>query len=67
MSITTKSKKGFRTIGTAQELGCDPDGGKWVAICETHCTVVNVATKAIALTLSTDDFCEYCQSQEAPR
>lgn len=48
------------TIGTAEELGLDPDGGKYVVICEGHKAIVNVDTKAKALKVQPYDFCEDC-------
>jgi hypothetical protein len=48
------------TVGTAEELGCDPDGGKWVVLCEEHSTLVNVDTRKIARAVDVRDFCEAC-------
>ena len=31
-------------IGKAKDLGCDPDGGKWVVICDTHGMIFNAKT-----------------------
>jgi hypothetical protein len=63
MTITTRTERAtgaILTIGTAVELGVDPDGGKWVVVCEKHATLVNVATKAHAMSTSARDFCDTC-------
>jgi len=31
-------------IGKAKDLGCDPDGGKWVIICRVHGLIWNAKT-----------------------
>tara|TARA_Y100000310_G_scaffold122222_1_gene120874 strand:- start:83 stop:376 length:294 start_codon:yes stop_codon:yes gene_type:complete len=31
-------------IGTAEDLGCDPEGGRWVAICKRHMAIGNWRT-----------------------
>jgi hypothetical protein len=57
----TRTPRGYRTaltVGTAEALGCDPEGGKWVVICEAHGTLVNVDTRAVAMAIRADDFCE---------
>ena len=56
-----RSKYGLRTYGTAADLGMDPDGGKWVVICDEHHTCVNVDTKAQAAKMHTSEFCEECE------
>ena len=65
MSVTTVKgwKLGHRTIGTAEEMGCDTDGGKWVVICEKHDTLINVDTLEIAWTVATFEFCERLRSE----
>lgn len=61
---TTRSAiLGHRTVGTAEALGLDPEGGKWVVICEDHHTVVNVDRRTLARSLATYEFCEECQPQ----
>lgn len=57
-----RSKYGLRSYGTAEEMGLDPDGGRWVVTCDEHHTCVNVDTKAIALTLHTYEFCNECEA-----
>jgi len=37
------------TIGKAADLGCDPDGGKWVIICQVHGLIFNYPTKKSAI------------------
>ena len=54
----TRDTGDLLTVGTALELGCDPDGGKWVVICEEHSTLVNVDTKQIAMDTRAIDFCD---------
>jgi hypothetical protein len=56
-----RSKYGLRTYGTAEELGMDPDGGKWVVVCDDHHTCVNIDTKAHAMVIHTSEFCEECE------
>lgn len=63
MSAVTRIPRGSAvpvTVGRALDLGLDPDGGKWVVICEHHSTVVNVDTKAAALAVRSDEFCAAC-------
>lgn len=56
-----RSKYGLRTYGTAEELGLDPEGGKWVVICDDHGTIANMDTKRLAMMTATDEFCEECE------
>lgn len=55
---------GRRMVGTAEEMGLDPEGGKWVVTCEDHGTVVNVDTRAQALATSTMEFCDECAGND---
>jgi hypothetical protein len=55
------------TIGTAAELEVDPDGGKWVVLCEDHSTLLNVDTRAAAMSSSAVDFCDGCRDRERER
>jgi hypothetical protein len=64
MTQRRRTKYGLRTVGTAQQMGLDPDGGKWVVTCDDHHTVVNVDTKAVALGLHTNEFCDECEPEE---
>lgn len=54
---------GPRSIGTAEDFGLDPDGGRWVVTCTAHSTVVNVPTRREAREIHTDDFCERCMEE----
>lgn len=53
------------TIGTAAELGVDATAGKWATICETHSTVANSATQALAYYTRGVDFCDGCRAAQA--
>jgi len=55
------------TIGTADELSLDADGGKWVVVCDEHSTLVNVGTKAVATSSSALDFCDECRDRYRER
>jgi len=55
---------GPRSIGTAEDFGLDPDGGRWVVTCTAHATVVNVPTRREAREIRTTDFCERCIESE---
>jgi len=55
------------TVGTAEEMGCDPDGGKWVTLCEVHSTLVNTDSRATAMAVDVLDFCEACMDEHADR
>lgn len=48
-------------VSTAVAEGIDPEGGKWVAICEEHGAAVSTATKAAAKASSAEDFCKACR------
>lgn len=58
---------GRRMVGTAEELGMDPEGGKWVVTCEDHGTVVNVDTRAQALATATVEFCDECAGNDSEK
>lgn len=49
--------------GKATDLGFDPTGGPWVAVCRKHNTSVNVSNrdKARAAARNTAEFCEDCR------
>jgi len=51
------------TIDTADNQGLDPEGGKWVVICETHNTILNVRTKRDAKSSKGIDFCDDCREE----
>lgn len=48
-------------VSTAVAEGIDPEGGKWVAICEEHGAAVSTQTKAAAKASSGEDFCKACR------
>ena len=47
-------------ITKAEDAGLCNDGGKWVAICETHATSINAKTKKALIGIDTTEFCECC-------
>lgn len=49
------------TVGTAVELELDPEGGKWVTVCEDHNTHVYSATQSAAYYTHGIDFCDGCR------
>lgn len=51
------------TVGRAEELGLDPDGGAWVTVCEDHKTIANSPTKKLALLTIGIDFCDDCRDR----
>lgn len=48
------------TIGKATDLGCDPDGGKWVIICQVHGMIFNYPTKKWAVSAAPTICQEQC-------
>ncbi len=52
------------TVGTADELGLDPDGGRWVTVCEPHGSIVNHLTLEVARSHASqpDEWCWLCQA-----
>jgi len=50
-------------IGTADDLGCDPEGGKWVRICRIHQTITNFLTQRSAQyhSVPSNDGCTACE------
>ena len=56
-TITTETYQ----IGTAQALGCDPEGGKWVYICLVHQTIQNFSTKRDAIECVTNHAMKLCE------
>ena len=50
-------------IGTAHDLGCDPEGGKWTRVCLIHQTLMNFPTQRSAKSHSIpiNDGCEGCE------
>lgn len=48
-------------VGTAEELGVDPEGGKWVTACTPHGNLVNSSTLERAIAAGRyPDFCHEC-------
>ena len=72
IGVTTMTRK-YKTVrtetfvvGTAADLGCDPDGGKWVHICLVHQAITNFRTKRDALkcvTIRAMKGCEQCVTE----
>jgi hypothetical protein len=64
--LLTANKKwweGVTITGTAKDLGCDPEGGKWVNICVIHGTIGNYSSRKDALACRSSlagDLCEAC-------
>ena len=53
--------QGWVVIYKASEQGLDESGGKYVVVCETHNTLVNVTSLKLARPLlKVPDFCEEC-------
>lgn len=49
------------TVARPEEIGADPEGGKWVTFCEEHKTLVYSATEKLAYYTHGIDFCEGCR------
>lgn len=58
---TTRDTGETLTVARAEEIGADPDGGVWVTFCETHSTLINSDTRALALDTRGIDFCDECR------
>lgn len=50
-------------VAKASAEGLDASGGKWLAICERHGTMVATDTMKSAKSSSTDEFCEECRAE----
>lgn len=51
-------------VSTADQAGCDPEGGPWVAICRDHGAILNVATRSRAISAGRrPDFCSECSER----
>lgn len=48
------------SIYKAEELGVSEEGGKWVAYCEAHTTLINSELKKYIIGIETENFCECC-------
>lgn len=51
------------TVGTADEMWLDPEGGKWAVICEEHGIILSTETRKLAESHATDPagWCEQCR------
>jgi len=60
---------GFKvTVGHAEDLGLDPDGGNWYVLCEEHGSVCNFETRAAADRHAPEPaWCEDCQPKLYPK
>lgn len=52
------------TIGTAVELGLDPQD-RWATVCEDHSTIAYSSTQALAYYTRGIDFCDGCRAAQA--
>jgi hypothetical protein len=48
-------------IGKATDEGLDDEGGKYVAICNQHFTILNSQFKKYIVGIDTDEFCDCCR------
>lgn len=49
------------TVGKTEEYGLDVNDGKWIAICDTHSTLLNSDTKKSLIGIDTREFCDCCR------
>lgn len=49
------------TVARPEEIKADPEGGKWVTVCEDHKTIAYSATEKLAYYTHGIDFCEGCR------
>lgn len=49
------------TVARAVDEGLDDSDGAWVTVCEPHSTIVNSATRALAMDTYPLDFCDFCR------
>lgn len=49
------------TVAHPEEIGLDPEGGKWVTFCEEHKTHAYAATQSAAYYTHGIDFCDGCR------
>ena len=50
------------TVATAEALGLDTAGGKWVVVCEDHSVTACRPTRNTAIAASPMDFCDECRA-----
>ena len=60
----TTGKLGSRSVGQAATFKVDASDGKWVVVCETHFTLVNVGSRIQAERTSTTEFCDDCRGTD---
>jgi hypothetical protein len=53
-------------VAKATDEGLCDAGGKWVAICEAHSTLINTDTKKSAISSDTMEFCDCCTGNCTP-
>jgi hypothetical protein len=49
------------TVARPEEVNADPEGGKWVTLCEDHKTMAYSATEKLAYYTHGIDFCDGCR------
>jgi hypothetical protein len=54
------------TVARPDQVQADPEGGKWVTICEDHKSKTYSATEKLAYYKHGADFCEGCRKAQAP-
>lgn len=64
MSVKASKQAKKARVTTAEDEGLDPSGGKWVAVCDEHNTLVNTRTRKQAESSHTDDFCDECRDSK---
>lgn len=66
--IQTRTSSTGRQLetGRAEDFGLDPEGQRWITCCTDHGTLVGTATKALAMSSDSLDFCEECRADQAP-
>lgn len=54
------------TVARPEEVGADPEGGKWVTVCEDHKTMAYSATEKQAYFTHGADYCDGCRKAQTP-
>lgn len=49
------------TVARPEEVAADPEGGKWVTVCDDHKTMVYSVTEKAAYYTHGIDFCDGCR------
>lgn len=65
--VLPDGRRGWVTIYDAHEQQLDPDGGRWVTVCQTHSTLVNhTSQRAARATMKSGsiEFCDDCRDAE---